>query len=349
MTRRIARLRNILRRKGMDAIILSHPANVSYLTGFPTQDSSLFINEKNSILITDFRYSSEYRNLLKNSETKILEINKPLIQTIRDLNKKLRIKNLAFEEEHISFSYYQKLKSVSAKKLIPVRKIVEDMRIIKDSQELKLIKKSTSITLETLKYVGKILRPGMKEIELAAEIERYIRLKGTTGTAFEIIVASGPHSSFPHAKKTQRIIAQNEPVLIDLGVDCEGYKSDLTRVFFLGKMDTLFRKIYGIVQAAQKKAISVIRPGIPINKIDKEAREFIAKKGFAKYFKHSLGHGIGLEIHELPRIYQKNKDILKQGMVFTVEPGIYLPDKFGVRVEDMICVTHNGAEVLSDS
>lgn len=347
MISRIARLKYILKRKGISSIILIHPANVSYLLGFPISDSSLFINEKESLLITDARYAAEYKNLLKNSEIQIIETNKALYKTLEKIDKKNKIRNLAFEERYVSFFLFKKLKSQFGKRLIATSQLVEDMRIIKDVEELRLIKKAIAITLDSFDFTKKILKPGITELELAGEIERYIRLRGAPQASFDIIVASGPNSSFPHAKKTNKKISNNEPVLIDMGVDYKGYKSDLTRMFFLGKINTLLKKAYNTVLTAQQKAINHIKPGITIGYIDKQAREYIAKNGFKNCFKHSLGHGIGLETHELPQINQKNKKILKEAMVFTVEPGIYLDNKFGVRVEDMVLVTSKGVEVLS--
>jgi len=349
MIPRIDRLRNRLKRKGINAIILSHPANVSYLTGFQTEESYLFVNESESLLITDFRYLAEYKNILKNSEIQIIETDKSLIHSLKKINKRIGIKNLAFEEKYLNFFLYRELKKIFVKKLVPTKEIVEYMRAIKDKEEISLIKKAISITMDTFRYIKKILRPGIREIELAAEIERYIRIKGATQASFDIIVASGPNSSFPHAKKTNRKLCNNEPILVDLGVDFQGYKSDLTRMFFLGKMSTLFKRVYNIVETAQKLAKKAIRSGIPLEYIDKKARGFISQKGFGDCFKHSLGHGVGLEIHELPKIAPKNKKKLKNGMVLTLEPAIYLNNKFGVRIEDMVLVTPNGAEVLSGS
>jgi Xaa-Pro aminopeptidase len=347
MISRLQRLKSVLKNKRIGSFFIAHPANISYLTGFPTQDSFLLINDENTLLITDSRYSAEYRDCNKNNEIEILERDKNLFQTIKKISKKVEIKKLAFEQEHLSFSFYKKLNSIFDKKLIPTKELIEDMRMVKDPGEVSLIKKSISITQDALKYAKRILKPGIKELELAAEIERYIRFKGAVNTSFDIIVASGPHSALPHARKTERRIRNNEPVLIDMGVEYNGYKSDLTRVFFLGKMDTLFRKIYSLVQTAQQKAKNAIRPGVSIGYIDRVARQHIAQKGFAKNFKHSLGHGIGLETHELPKIASKNKKRLMPGMVFTLEPGIYLDGRFGVRIEDMVLVTEKGKEILS--
>ncbi len=200
-----------------------------------------------------------------------------------------------------------------------------------------------------LAYIKQFLVPGVKEVEIVAELERFIRYQGARASAFDIIVASGPNSSYPHHLSGERKFKDNEPVLIDLGVDYQGYKSDLTRVFFLGKINVLARKVYDIVLKAQELAIRRIRPGAEMAEIDRVARAYIAKKGYAKNFTHNLGHGFGLEVHEDPRISGNEASAVKPQMTFTVEPGIYLPGKFGIRIEDMILVTSKGCEVLSGS
>jgi len=184
---------------------------------------------------------------------------------------------------------------------------------------------------------------------VVGEIERFIRYHGASDKAFDIIVASGPNSSFPHHIPSQRKLKKDEPVLIDIGVDYQGYKCDLTRIFFLDRIKGLNLKIYDIVREAQGRAIGKVGPGCKISEIDKASRQYIAEKGYAERFCHNLGHGIGLDVHEAPQISSGEDAFLETGMVFTVEPGIYLPNKFGIRIEDMILVTQEGNEVLSGS
>jgi len=189
----------------------------------------------------------------------------------------------------------------------------------------------------------------MKEVEIVAELERFMRYAGARAEAFDLIVASGPNSSQPHHLSGNRKLRNNEPVLIDLGVEYEGYKSDLTRVFFLGKINILARKAYKAVLEAQDLAIKMVKPGVKLAEIDKVARDYLAKNGYAGRFGHNLGHGFGLEVHEEPRIGPHSQGLTEPGMVFTVEPGVYLPGKFGIRIEDMVLVTGKGCEVLSGS
>jgi len=187
---------------------------------------------------------------------------------------------------------------------------------------------------------------GMKEVEVVAELERFIRYRGAGNTAFEIIAASGANSAFAHHIPGARKLQDGECVLIDIGVDVRGYKSDLTRVFFLGKINSLTRRIFNIVRAAQQRAIARVKPGVKANRVDSASREFIVKLGYGKHFEHNLGHGVGLEVHEAPHISPRSQEVLRPGMVFTVEPAIYLPGKFGIRIEDMVLVTDKGCVKL---
>ena len=198
-----------------------------------------------------------------------------------------------------------------------------------------------------LKHIQQFIVPGAREIEIVAELERFIRYQGARASAFDIIVASGPNSSQPHHLSGVRKLKNNEPVLIDLGVDYQGYKSDLTRVLFLGKINILVRKVYDIVLKAQELAIKRIRPGAEMAEIDRVARDYIASQGYGAYFTHNLGHGFGLEVHEAPHLSGKEASAIKPKMTFTVEPGIYLPGKFGIRIEDMVLITTTGCEVIS--
>jgi Xaa-Pro aminopeptidase len=223
------------------------------------------------------------------------------------------------------------------------------LRAIKRADEIAKIRKALKITALAIEFIRDFIRPGVKELEIAAELERFVRYQGAIGAAFDIIVASGANSCHPHHLPTSKRLADNDVVLIDLGVDYLGYKSDLTRVFFLGKINGLARRIYDLVLKSQEKAIKKIRPGVGADLIDAASRKYIDTKGYGKYFVHSLGHGVGINIHEDPCIASKSDDILREGMVFTVEPAVYLPGKFGIRIEDMVLVTKKGCEVLSGS
>ncbi len=348
-----SRIENIyakLNQKNLDVLIVSSPPNISYLTEFSSRDAYLIISKKENIYITDSRYTQEARqNLGRRFKIKI--INGSVFKLIADACQNLGLKRIGFEERHLIYAEYIKIKEGlrNTADLTGTHSLIEESRQIKDSKELAKIKKATDITSAALESIEKFIAPGKKEIEVAGEIERFIRYQGASDSAFNIIVAGGQNSSFPHHQTSRRKLKNNEPVLVDIGAEYLGYKSDLTRVFFLGKIDVLTRKIYEIVLKAQDEAIRQIRPGMSIARIDALARNYISCKGYGGFFSHNLGHGIGLEVHEDPHISAKEKNKLEEGMVFTVEPAIYLPGKCGIRIEDVVLVTQKGARVLSGS
>ncbi len=346
---RIIKLHSILKQHTLDCLLVSLPANISYVTGYISRDSYLLISKKGNFYLTDSRYTEEAKRKLNRvfsvKQANGLQINSAISQ----LCKKFSLKNAGFEEEFFAFAKYKRLRETLDKtvNLIPTSCIIEELREIKASFELEKIRQATEITIKALQFIKGLIVPGKREIEIAGELERFIRYAGGTGAGFDIIVASGPNSSFPHHITSYRKIKNNEPVLIDMGVDYFGYKSDLTRVFFLGKISVLTLKIYDIVVNAQKKAIGKIKPAGIIAEADAAARSYITQKGYGRYFGHNLGHGIGLKVHELPNISGRNKNTFKQGMIFTVEPAVYLPGKFGIRIEDTVLVTKKGIDIIS--
>jgi Xaa-Pro aminopeptidase len=337
-----------LKKENLDGFIVFSPANISYLCGFTSRDAYLLISGGQSIYFTDSRYLGEVKQHIGRKFI-IKNIGGSFTQALAGSVGDLGLKRLGIEARHLTFGDYRRLRRALDKKvgLIPADNLIEGLRQKKDKVELSKIRRAVQITIQALKYVRRFIKPGVKEIEVAAELERFIRYQGARTSAFEMIIASGPNSSFPHHQTGQRKIKNNEPVLIDLGVDYQGYKSDLTRIFFLGKINFSVRRSYDIVLQAQIRALGVIKPGVLIEQVDASARRFISEKGFGGCFTHNLGHGVGLEVHEAPKISPKEKAKLEKGMVFTLEPAIYLPNKFGIRIEDMVLVTEKGAELIS--
>lgn len=348
MANRISNFLVKLKQENLDGFIISSCANISYLTEYTCRESYLLISKKANVYFTDSRYIEEAKNNLKGA-AEIKKTNGSVFNIIARACLRLGLKRIGFEERHLAFAEYQKIKEGLKKKaeLTPSHSLIEELRQIKEPEEISKIKEAVRITAEALKFIKKYVLPGKAELEIVAELERFIRYQGATNSAFEIIVASGQNSSFPHHIPTRRKVKDNELVLIDIGVNYLGYKCDLTRVFYSGKINSLEQKIYGIVLEAQDRAIRKIRPGVSIKEVDAASRQYISQRGFGRFFGHNLGHGIGLEVHEEPNISGENGNAVKTGMVFTVEPAIYLPGKFGVRIEDMILVTKKGAEVLS--
>ena len=348
MNSRIKNIYRKLEKENLDGFLVSFPANITYLTEYPSRDSYLLVSKKENIYFTDSRYIEEAKSCLKGITT-LRKINGSVFKLIAEDCLNLRLGRVAFEERCLAFAEYKKIGEGLRKKtvLVPTHGLIEELRQIKEPAELEKIRNAIAITGKALKFIKNFITAGKRETEVVGELERFIRYQGASKASFDIIVASGPNSSFPHHISSQRKIKNNEPVLVDIGVEYLGYKSDLTRVFFSGKINVLVQKIYDIVRQAQDKAIKKIKPAENVAEIDKAGRQYIAQKGFGEFFGHNLGHGVGLEVHEAPHISGKENNALKPGMVFTIEPAIYLPDKFGIRIEDMVLVTKDGCKVLS--
>lgn len=345
---RVKKTAKLIKDEKLDAFLLSSTANISYVCGFHCPDSFLIAETDQVTIITDSRYTADYTKKA-HSLTKVVELKTSIFDTIIRIAKKKNLKKLGFESRHLTFAECEILHKLAGKSIafIPLKTTLEPLREIKEEGEIELIKKAIQITQKTYGFIQKILRPGLKEIEIAAEIERFVRLQGASKTAFETIVASGPNASFPHARVSERIIKNGDPIIIDIGVEYQGYKCDLTRTFFLGKIKPVVRKAYQIVCQAQQEAIGKIRHGALIKDIDLAARNYLKQKGLDKFFIHSLGHGVGLQAHESPSINKNNNSLLQAGAILTVEPGIYVTGHYGIRIEDMVLVTPNGSEVLS--
>jgi len=337
-----------LKSSSLDGFIVSSPSSLSYLTQFFNPDAYLLVSPRGLVYFTDPRYAESARDKL-NGILSVRITRGSFFKSIAQACVGLGLKRVGFEERHLPYAEYKKIKEFSAPKvlLVPTYGVIEGMREVKGPEELSKIREALKITSAALGFIKDFIRPGIREIEIAAELERFIRYQGAKGSAFDIIVACGTNSAYPHHSPTSKKLVDNDIILIDAGVDYFGYKSDLTRVSFLGKINSLARRIYAIVAKAQDIAIKKIRPGEKSGAIDAASRKYIAGKGYGRNFVHSLGHGIGLDIHEGPNIYGKNEEILTEGMVFTVEPAIYLPGRFGIRIEDMVLVTKHGCEVLS--
>lgn len=330
----------------IDGLLVTKTANVSYLTEFDSADSWLLVYPKRIFYITDFRYAEQVKKDLKGIS--LQQFKASIFKTIFQLCRSLKVKRLGFDGQSLNFSEYQKLRNIlgAGVELKQTQNLVERLRQIKEPRELQKIKQAIAFTSQAFGFLKKTIKPGRREEDIAVDLEFFIRRKGA-GLAFAPIIASGINSAFPHAKISSQKLRKNEPITVDIGVDFEGYKSDLTRVFFLGKIPLFYRKIYQIIREAQAKAISAIYPGQSVNEIDRLARNYIKQKGLGRFFGHSLGHGVGLEVHEQPKISNREKTKIEAGMIFTIEPGIYLPGKFGMRIEDMVLVKENGCEVLS--
>lgn len=336
---------NIINRKGLDCVLIKKKVNISYLTGIRGEDAVLLITKNaKKIVVTDSRYKEEYSRHAGKCVIYIIK-DKNIYLAIIDICKKMRLKKAGFEANAFSYSEYETLKKGLS--LYPINRTVEELRIIKDPEEIKCIKKACLSGLKIMSYAIKMIKPGLREKDVRDCIQAYMLKSGLSQAGFDIIVASGRNASMPHSVVTDKVLRNNEMVTIDLGANYKGYNSDLTRTIFLGKMTKYYKYIYNIVSEAQNLAIGHIKPGMQAKEIDAIARNYLYSKKLGKYFLHSLGHGVGLEIHEAPGITMRSDTILQKDMVITIEPGVYIPGWGGLRIEDMVLVTKTGCEVLT--
>ena len=342
----------------IDAVWIIQPENRRYLSGFKATDGqltessgSLIISHDQALLLTDSRYTTEAEN--ESTGFEVITCKKGLVGILPSILEKMNVRKLGFESEYMLWNTCNKLKEkisndTSPVELIPLSGIIEEMRTIKQPEEVEAIKKSAQLMRKVLLQVINELKPGQVERDLAWKIETILHEQGADRVAFPPIVASGPNSALPHAVPTNRKIKENEPVIFDVGAMIDGYCSDMTRTVFAGEPSPYFKKIYNTVREAQVSALKSIRVGMKSTEADSIARNIIQKAGFGDFFGHSLGHGIGLAPHEKPGVGPLRPEILKEGMVFTVEPGIYIPGKGGVRLEDMVILEKDGPRVLTN-
>jgi len=350
--KRLRKLRTSIAEKGLDVLLLSHPKNLLYISGFAGSSGWLLISGQNAILATDFRYVEQAKG--ESPDFEIIQTKRELHNWLPGLVSDLGWHRVGFEAGFISYEGYHNLSEAMETKqanleLVPTTGIVEQLRSIKDPEELGFITKAVELVDAAFEQAKAIIRPGITEKEAAWEIEKFLRQEGSEGMPFEIIVASGPNSALPHARPTEKTIRSDEPVLIDMGARISGYCSDFTRTLFLGKADKTFREIYNIILKAQTIAIQKVRSGMDASQADLLARSVIEQAGYGDAFGHGLGHGVGLLVHESPTLGPNSSDSLTDGMVFTIEPGIYLAGQGGVRIEDMVVLENGKARVLTEA
>ncbi|MDH4269644.1 MAG: Xaa-Pro peptidase family protein [Dehalococcoidia bacterium] len=347
---RLRKLWKLIAEKGLDALLISPPENLRYLAGFTGSSGWLLISGQSAILVTDFRYVEQAKGESPGFE--IIQVKQELHDWLPRLICDLGWRKLGFESNFVSYESHHKVsEAIKAKQinleLVPTAGIVEQLRSVKEPEELILITKAVELADAALEQAKAIIRPGVTEKEVAWEIEKDLRQKGSEGVPFEIIVASGPNSALPHARPTDKTICSGEPVVIDMGARINGYCSDLSRTLFLGGANKTFQEIYNIVLKAQATAIEGTKSKMLASQADQLARTVIQQAGYGDAFGHGLGHGVGLAVHESPRLGLSSSDSLVDGMVFTIEPGIYLAGQGGVRIEDMVVLENGKARVLT--
>jgi Xaa-Pro aminopeptidase len=347
---RIKKLRSKLAEKEVDAIFITQSENRRYLSGFDGTAGYLLITNKKAVLATDFRYIEQAKAEAPDFE--ILRITSNLTEWFPGLLHDLGIKTIGFEAGDVTFNFHRQLRDTLKKKqvsarMVPLNGLVESLRAVKEPEEIELIQKASAITDAAFEYVEGTIKAGMTEKQVAWELEKSMREKGSQPLPFDIIVASGPQAALPHHKPSDRIINEGEPIVIDMGARYGGYASDLSRTICVGTPDATFRKVYSTVLDAQTAAMSIIKEGMTGHQADSVARELIQKAGYGEAFGHALGHGVGLAEHELPRLGPGSEEPLTEGMVFTVEPGIYLSGWGGIRIEDTVVMEKGKARPIT--
>jgi len=330
----------------LDAFLVSNPINIKYLTGFSTSDGFLIITKGEVFFFTSFCELGEAEAQI--SAAKIKERKRGDWDFLKSFLKRKKIKKIGFEERYFSLANFKLIKGFFLDcQFRKTSDLIERFRAVKSSEELKRIEGAIIVTEKIFAGVKKNLKPGLTELDILKYLSIYIAREGIR-PAFTPIVAFGSHSAFPHALAGKRRLKKGDIVLIDMGVDINGYKSDLTRTFIFGRLKPKQEKVYNLVREAQDYLFRLIKPGISVKDVENCAHRFFAKKGWGKFFPHSIGHGIGLEVHESPFFSRKSKEKLLPGMIFTLEPALYLPGWGGVRIEDMFLVTQKKCKNLSD-
>lgn len=344
MQSRKNQIQHIIRLKRLDAFLVTNMKNIRYLTGFSGSSGFAIITHEKGIFFTDFRYKEQSEKEVKDFEIKVEKGKR--IKLIKDFVKKEGIKKLGFEKT-ISYEFYELLKKIPVE-LLPQRHIVEEMRKIKDEEEIENIKKAIKRAEDAFLKIKPKIRVGIKEREIALRLEEQLKKVGCRNIPFNIIVASGKNSSMPHARPTERKIEKGDFVIIDWGGEYNGYYSDITRTFLMDCWNCNKKiEIYNAVNYARQKAIKSIKEGLKTDEIDSIVRNAIKKAGYGEFFGHGTGHGIGLDVHEYPHVSWNKSEKILNNMIFTIEPGIYIQEFGGVRIEDMVLVRNGQAELLT--
>jgi Xaa-Pro aminopeptidase len=347
------RLQDSLSTHRLDALLVTHPANLRYLCGFTGSAGVLLLTGTKRVFITDGRYTQQARAEVRTAQI-VIARQGPLAAAAAWLSahpKKGRRapSKMGIESEHMTVAARSRLAAIlpSSFRLREAPALVEQARMVKDEEEIACLRSAVLLGASLFDRALEVIRPGVREAEVAVEMEYAARQAGAEAMSFETIIAAGERSALPHGRASQAAISGEGFVVCDFGVILSGYCSDMTRTVYVGRPSAEARGVYQAVQQAQQAAVGAVKPGLGVGEVDRAARKSLQRSGLAKYFTHSTGHGVGLEIHEAPRVAAGQTEILEPGMVITIEPGVYVPGKWGVRIEDMVVVTERGCEVLT--
>ena len=345
MEARIARLRALLAEKVVDAVLVTKEENVHYFSGFRGDSTALLVTPEQLILVTDSRYTEQAAAEAPAYE--IVEQRDGLYKKIAEVAMDCGIIALAFEGGVLSYDSYTKMQGLLGEISFDTSLNLDPLRQVKDADEIALIRRACKIADEGFAHILSYIQPGMTEMEVAAELEHHMRTLGSERPAFQTIIASGVRGSLPHGVASDKMIVRGELVTMDFGAVCAGYHSDITRTICVGRADARQREVYDAVLTAQQRALAAIRPDVTGVEVDRVARDSLAEHNLNQYFVHGLGHSLGLEIHEEPRLSKAGETLLQPNMLITDEPGVYIPGWGGIRIEDTVLITTDGAEPLT--
>jgi Xaa-Pro aminopeptidase len=345
---RLTKVRNTLTEHSLDAFLVSQPENRRYLSGFTGTAGWLLITAEQAILATDFRY---YERAAQEAPAfELAKIGASFVKLLPELLAGVGVRRLGFESQHVTVDeLYTWSQATEGVEWLPLKNTVETIRAVKDGDEIEKLRRSVALTDAAFAHLVGMLRPGMTERQAAWEIEAFMRGHGASRSAFDLIIAAGPNGALPHALASDRAIQPGEPIVIDIGCVLDGYCSDMTRTLCLGDPDLKYLAVWDLVLRAHEAAKNAIHAGTSGVAADAAARNLIAEAGYGEFFGHGLGHGVGLAVHEGPRASRLSEDTLEAGMSLTVEPGVYLPGEFGVRIEDLVIVREKGVETLTST
>lgn len=343
---RYEKVHRLLEEKNLDGILIYQPENRRYFSGFTGSAGYVAISKQNNYFITDFRYAEQSKKQCQNYQIEVTGADRDWVSILKSFD----YKRIGIEDGFMDVATYKKIKKeISTVELIPLGDGLTRIRSVKEESEIDDLRQAAHIGDLAFTHILGVVKPGMSEMDVQMEMEFFMRKQGASGLSFEMIVASGLRSAMPHGVASHKTIQEGDFLTLDFGCIYNGYCSDMTRTIVMGKADDRQKEIYGVVLEAQMKVFDFIKPGADTQKLDKVARDLIISKGYGEFFGHGLGHGVGLEIHELPNVNPKTRTILQENMVITNEPGIYIPDFGGVRIEDLIVVRRDGYEILSQS
>lgn len=344
---KLQKLRKILQEQNIDGILITNEYNRRYMTGFTGTAGVAIVSQNDAVFITDFRYTEQATAQIK--DYRIVQHEATLLEEIATQVKAMGIKLLGFEKDSVSYGTYELYKNVIQTDLVPVSGLIEKIRLIKTAQEINIIKVACEIADHAFTHILDYIKPGKTELDVSNELEFFMRQQGATQSSFDTIVASGLRSALPHGVATNKVIEKGDFVTLDFGALYNGYISDITRTVAVGEPSEKLVEMYNTVLASQLLALEKVGPGLTGIQADAIARDYLTEKGYGEAFGHSLGHGIGLEVHEGPGLSKRSNMVLEPGMAVTIEPGVYVPGVGGVRIEDDILITESGNELLTHS